>query len=275
MSSARVITSDLPPPPPDAQAGARPTHCALSPVHVDARALAGACVVIIDALRASVTVSRALAAGAQRVEPVLTVEQALARAAALRAQGQRVVVGGERGGVRPEGFDLGNSPSDYTPARVGGVVVVFSSTNGTGTLLHARGAARVLVGSMRCADRCAQLLAHDERPVWVLCAGTREEASMEDALVAGAIVEGLLARGRTLASDDTGRLCARLWRGARGYGWDQPGGVLEVFTQSRGGRNLTRLGAPISHDVAFCAQVDVPGEPVGEFDDAAGCIRPV
>jgi 2-phosphosulfolactate phosphatase len=41
------------------------------------------------------------------------------------------VLGGERGGLKISGFHLGNSPSEYTPERVGGKSVVFTTTNGT------------------------------------------------------------------------------------------------------------------------------------------------
>ena len=41
------------------------------------------------------------------------------------------VLGGERGGLPIPGFDLGNSPAEYTRERVGGKTVVFTTTNGT------------------------------------------------------------------------------------------------------------------------------------------------
>jgi hypothetical protein len=42
-----------------------------------------------------------------------------ARAAAAKDR-KNVVLGGERHGKRIDGFDLGNSPSEYTPQSVGG-----------------------------------------------------------------------------------------------------------------------------------------------------------
>ena len=58
-----------------------------------------------------------------------------------------VVLGGERGGDLIAGFDLGNSPIEYTPDQVFGRTVLFTTTNGTRALLHARIAQRVLVGA--------------------------------------------------------------------------------------------------------------------------------
>ncbi len=78
--------------------------------------LAGSTVVVIDLLRAISTICQALAAGATEVVPFLEVEDAVAAAADDRA---KVILGGERGGQRIDGFDLGNSPSEYTPGHGG------------------------------------------------------------------------------------------------------------------------------------------------------------
>ena len=47
--------------------------------------------------------------------------------------GSDVVLAGERGGEALAGFDLGNSPAEFTAERVGGRTVVLTTTNGTGT----------------------------------------------------------------------------------------------------------------------------------------------
>jgi 2-phosphosulfolactate phosphatase len=70
--------------------------------------LAGSTCVVIDVLRATTTIAHALAAGAREVLPCLTVDEARQKAAGF-ASGE-VVLGGERGGVRIDGFDFGNSP---------------------------------------------------------------------------------------------------------------------------------------------------------------------
>ena len=48
------------------------------------------------------------------------------------------LLGGERGGVRIDGFDLDNSPAGYTAERVAGKTVVFTTTNGTAALLRSQ-----------------------------------------------------------------------------------------------------------------------------------------
>src|SRR5687768_3032349 len=106
--------------------------------------LAGGVVVVIDVLRASTTITYALAAGARELIPCLEIDDA--RAAATKLPPAQVVLGGERQGLPIAGFDLGNSPRDYTPERVGGKTVVFTTTNGTKAMLQCRQAARVLIG---------------------------------------------------------------------------------------------------------------------------------
>src|SRR3990167_11479727 len=89
--------------------------------------LAGWTAVVIDVLRASTTILYALEAGAAEVIPCLEIEDALKIAGSMpRSQ---VVLGGERGGLPIDGFDLGNSPLEYDPSAVSGKTIVFTTTN--------------------------------------------------------------------------------------------------------------------------------------------------
>ena len=98
-----------------------------------------AAVLFIDVLRATTTITAALAAGAEQVIPVMEPGQAIGMKRLLEdADPQKrgnIVLGGERKGVRIEGFDLGNSPSSYTPETVRGKTLLFSTTNGTRAIL--------------------------------------------------------------------------------------------------------------------------------------------
>src|SRR5438132_9688378 len=115
------------------------------PTLMDPDELRDGTAVVIDVLRASTTICHALAAGAREVIPCLEVEEA--RRVAADNSGSRPMLGGEREGVRIEGFDLGNSPGEYRPDTVGGRTVVFTTTNGTRAMLGCRSARRVLIGS--------------------------------------------------------------------------------------------------------------------------------
>ena len=126
--------------------------------------LAGVTVLVIDVLRASTTIVTALAAGERRGEPLA-------------------------------GFDLGNSPLECGPERVGGRTVFFTTSNGTRALLAARGAAAVGVAALVNAGAAAAWAAAEGRDVVVLCAGERGRPSLEDDVCAGLLVERLTAAG--------------------------------------------------------------------------------
>lgn len=234
-----------------------PIFVHLLPAHVEPEAFAGGTVVIIDQLRASTTICAALAAGATRVVTVLEPEHAAEIKA--KAAPNAVVTGGERGGLLIPGFDLDNSPRAYTPERVDGKIIAFTTTNGTRAVEHAARAERIVIGCLGNLSALAEELRGDARPVHVLCAGTRGRITLEDVLCAGAMTDRLSsgAAGRPLnqpdarEDDDSALLARELWRSRGG----SEVGILTAMRESRGGRNLARIG--LHEDVEFCARIDV------------------
>ena len=262
--------------------------------------LAGGVSVVIDVLRATTTITAALAAGAREVIPCLEVDDAR-REAAILPPGQ-AVLGGERGGLKIDGFDLGNSPSDYTPARVGHKSLVFTTTNGTRAMLHARAADEIwlaaLVNLSAVVGRCAE-----RKRIDLLCAGTGGKITREDVLLAGAIVARLTApasdrhrsaavpdntvpddtvpRGTvtslTVPSDltlnDQAAIARAAWLLAvAGLGQQPPMELLRrELRQTQGGRNLAALG--LEADLADAAAIDCYSI-VPRFDPRSGRITP-
>ena len=167
--------------------------------------LRGGVAVVIDLLRASTTIVHAIAAGARSVVPCLTVEDA--RSAAANLSSSDVVLGGERHGQSIEGFDLDNSPLRYTPEVVGGKTVVFTTTNGTRALLRCAEADRVFVGALTNLNAVVELLGGLDRPVHLVCAGTRGKITAEDVLCAGAMATAFIAAtGMGRLDDDQARI---------------------------------------------------------------------
>ncbi len=235
------------------------------PSLVPAETLAGSAVVVIDLLRASTSICWALASGARDVRPFAEVEDLLRAANELgRAN---VLLGGERGGVRIEGFDLGNSPAEYTPDRVAGKSVLITTTNGTRALWHARLAKRIVIG---CANNRAAVAAalREEAEVHILCAGTDGEPSAEDELAAGAIADLL-----TQPSLDAPAEVAR-WRelvaAAEAADRTPSEQFARALAEIKHGQTLVRLG--FGDDLPRCAALDVL-EVVPEFDPTTGRIE--
>src|SRR5262245_35106817 len=155
----------------------------LVPELAPAAALAGGVAVVIDVLRASTTIVHALAAGCTMVRPCLEVDEARALANGLPAG--KVLLAGERGGRPLDGFDLGNSPQEFTGKACRGTTIVLTTTNGTRTLSRAAAAERVLVAAFVNYSAVCEQLRQDARPIHVICAGTDGEISLEDTLLAG------------------------------------------------------------------------------------------
>jgi 2-phosphosulfolactate phosphatase len=208
--------------------------------------LAGVTAVAIDVVRASTTIVAALAGGARAVLPVATPDEA-------RVLGRRdglgpMLIGGERGGAPPPGFDHGNSPAEYTPDRVRGRTVVFTTTNGTRALLALAGAHRVAVGGFVNAAAVVSWVEAERGNVLLVCAGERGRFCLEDAVCAGLLVSRLAGEGGALT--DAARAARALWdRYARDLGamladaaWAQA-----LVGQGRGG------------DLPLCVALDVHG----------------
>jgi 2-phosphosulfolactate phosphatase len=219
-------------------------------------ALAGGTVIVIDVLRASTTIVEALAAGAREVIPCLEVDEARRIAAELPPE--EVRLGGERGGLPIEGFDLGNSPAEYTSAAVGGRTVVFTTTNGTRTMMQCREAARVLVGAF--VNRAAIFRAiTGSDAIHLLCAGTRGEITREDVLFAGSLIFELVERlpaGYEL--NDQAVIALDAWQAAvASLGLENKpahAGLAELLKETRGGRNLKAIG--LDADIEHASAVD-------------------
>jgi 2-phosphosulfolactate phosphatase len=202
-----------------------------------AEALAAPVGVVVDVLRATSTISQALAAGYRRVLCCAEVDEARALA------GDGVVLGGERRAVRIPGFDFGNSPAEFA-GEPAGETLVLTTTNGTRLLLAAASRCReVLVGSLlnlSAVVEAARATGSDE--VGVMCAGVAGEFVLDDAYVAGRIAEEL--RGN--ASDS----CEAAVRLARTFATAE-----EALAASKSAANLRRAG--LESDVAWCSRESV------------------
>jgi 2-phosphosulfolactate phosphatase len=195
--------------------------------------------IVIDVIRATSTICQALAAGYERVFCAAEVDEARA----LRESLGEGVLGGERHAVTIPGFDLGNSPREYLEPAAS--TLVLSTTNGTRAVVAAaRRCTRVYVASLlNLAAVVAAAREHGD-DVLVVCAGVQGALALDDAFVAGRIVE-LLRWERTDAAEAAARLVTT---------W---GGPEEALRASRSGRNLVENAPHLEDDIPFCAQESV------------------
>jgi 2-phosphosulfolactate phosphatase len=194
--------------------------------------------IVVDVLRATSTITQALAAGYRRVLCCTEVEEA--RAVAGSEGG--AVLGGERNAVRIPGFDFGNSPREFVaPAAE---TLVLTTTNGTRLLLAAAERCElVLVGSLlNLAAVTGAAKAQGVPDVAILCAGVEGELAMDDAYCAGRIA--LELGGEPADSAAAAIRLARSFTSAE-----------EGLSASQSARNLQASG--LADDIAYCAQESV------------------
>jgi len=212
----------------------------------------GRVVVVIDVLRASTTIAVALHNGARTVIPFESAEECITRSKSFE-RGQ-FKLAGERKNLTIPGFDLGNSPREFTREAIEGKTILFTTTNGTAALIAAQAAREVLVGSfvnftaVAAMMRAAARARHD---VAIIAAGSERHFSLEDAVCAGRYVR-TIRRGLTgIGLNDGAQAALQL---EKRYGQD----LTRLFEEATHGHALAEAG--FAEDLTICAQLD--GYPV-------------
>ncbi len=225
-------------------------HAHFLPELVDDGQLTDQSVVVIDVLRATTTIAHALAAGAKQVVPCLEV----AEARELHSQlGEEAVLGGERGGQKIEGFDFGNSPTEYTSATIAGKTLLFTTTNGTRAMKTAAAASKVLLAGFVNLSAVCDRLSGDHQ-VEIVCAGTNRQITREDVLLAGAITHQLTQATPLAKLNDQATIAVESWNRFAYELSEHKVPLHESLRNSFGARNLIEIG--LERDIEIAAQLD-------------------
>lgn len=212
---------------------------------VEGADLSGATVVVIDVMRATTCMVRALASGARGIYPTDSTEEAVKL---LQSIGRDdTLLCGERRGVKIEGYNLGNSPSEFTPEAVKGKRLIMNTTNGTRGFAAAEGADAVFAAAFQNLGAITVAVAKVER-LMIVCAGRSGAFAIEDALCAGHLVRRLRAAGTDPLDLDDGARAAEALADAFPLS-------VEFLEGTEAGRDLADLG--FGDDVAECARQDV------------------
>lgn len=230
--------------------------------------VAGQVVVVFDVLRATTTMTSALAAGVKELLLYATLDDA--RAGYRTSPPGTAVLAGETQCLKPDDFDFGNSPGQWGSACAG-KVVHMATTNGTKAILSAYQwaaekegrplavLAGALVNRTAVAQACASKLpTFAGGGVTLLCAGTDGAVSFEDMLGCGAVLEATVGLGVLGKVNDAALLAMGAWSWAlAGIVRAKEGEVAypSGFRLARGASNV--IGAGLAPDVAFAARPDV------------------
>lgn len=206
-------------------------------------ARAGAVLVIVDAFRASTTISLLVSRGV-RVLPVASIKEAAASRADFRI--------GERGSAKVAGFDFGNSPTEISASNLSsGSTAAMSTTNGTRVIEAGLDAAAIYTGAFVNAGHLASNIyaGFPGSEVVVVGCGWEGRRASEDESAAGAIIHRLALLGSEL--DPRARRMEELYL-------SRP---LANLKANSAARRLLRLGH--AQDVEFCIRQDaLPAAPV-------------
>jgi 2-phosphosulfolactate phosphatase len=217
------------------------------PAELSRLKLAGSTVVVFDVLRATTTITAALAAGVSEIHVYGSTEAARSAAASVDT-GNDILLCGEEQCLPPAGFDLGNSPGAFDAIRHRGRSVCMSTTNGTRAILSARNAGRILAGALVYALAVANAVKKIGADVILLCAGTNGAIAAEDVIGAGAVLHALRPLANVRPQSDACWMSEDLFVAHRS---DLPG----ALRTTRGGQNV--IAAGLEADVDFAARLDV------------------
>lgn len=197
-------------------------------------------VVVVDVFRATSCMTTGFAFGVDKIIPVATLDEC------RQYQQQGYLTAAERDGLKPEGFELDNSPFSYMHQWMAGTTIVVTTTNGTLAITKSRHAVKVMVGSFLNLGALAGYLKSQQYDVLVLCAGWKGNPNLEDTLFAGALVERL--REDFMVLEDAALMSLRLYQEGKND-------LLSFVSNSSHVRRLQRLG--IQKDIAYCLQHDL------------------
>ncbi len=202
--------------------------------------------VVIDVLRASTSIVTALMNGANAVIPVADMGEA--SKIAMNVNSEKYLLCGEKDGVKIDGYDLGNSPLEYTRKVVEGKKLIFNTTNGTKAIKKTFGSSNVCVASFLNVSAIVEYLKSQNKEIILVCAGWKGRLAFEDILLAGNIIHKLSGGNIPDKSRDGVRVAFSLFEA---YGDDLYSAILKTNHAER----LKLLSDP--DDIEYCCQTDI------------------
>ena len=168
-----------------------------------------AIVVIVDILRATSAIVTAFMNGVKSIIPVATLEEA------MDYKKKGFLVAAERDGIVRDFADFGNSPYNFRREIIGGKDIVYSTTNGTLSIMMAKESHRVLIGSYLNLQALVDYINHEDHDLVILCAGWKNKFNLEDTLFAGVLAEEVLKNNRFTTNCDSTYASMDLWNLAK------------------------------------------------------------
>jgi 2-phosphosulfolactate phosphatase len=210
-------------------------------------------VVVVDVLRASSTILTALVNGAKEVIPA---ESSSVAARISKGSGNSLLCG-ERNGKVIEGFNLGNSPFEYTAEAVKGKTLIFSTTNGTVSITKSRFAKNCIIAGFLNMKAVVDFLEELNEDFIIVCSGKLNDFCVEDMAAAGMIISELFERKgkNNFILLDSGYVSYKMAKSIL-YKSGKPdvSKIQSIYKKSEHGQYLISLG--FENDLGYCAQLN-------------------
>lgn len=208
--------------------------------------------IALDIIRATSTIVTFLAEGGKSILVTNSIELATRE----KVKDPSVILIGERGGIKIDGFDFDNSPVSIGrhDVQMQGARAVMTTTNGTNLIIKLQNTTtRILIGSLLNLSSVVQEtfdIAQKEQfeGIGVACAGKEGRLVADDFYCAGLVVSRLLTLSNTKMELDDAAKVSLSWAKVT----DDP---LDALMQSESGRNILKYGKDA--DIKFCSQIDL------------------
>lgn len=208
---------------------------ALFDLHKDIESI----VVVTDIFRATSSICTAFENGVNQLIPVSSADEART----YKEKGYTVAA--ERNAIVLPFADFGNSPSQFSRQNVEGRDVVYTTTNGTKTIMMAKECHAVVVGAFVNLPALNNWLQKQNRNILIVCSGWKNKCNIEDTVFAGAVVDYLLNNNYTTTCDSA-KMAQMLWLQAK----DNLAAFLKQAAQDE---RLTKKG--LADSIPWCTAI--------------------
>ncbi|MDL2248947.1 2-phosphosulfolactate phosphatase [Tyzzerella sp. OttesenSCG-928-J15] len=201
--------------------------------------------VAIDVLRATSVITTAISNGAAKIKAFMEIGEAFEYR--KNNPGENILLCGERNRILIDGFDLSNSPLEYTPAVVSGKTLAITTTNGTKAIEYAKNAAALYIASFLNLSAVAETVEKSSRKLALVCAGTEGRFSLDDFVCAGKLIS--LISEKTACSLDDGAYLAREYYSSKKEN------IKELIQESASYKGVIKAG--FEKDLEYCLKESV------------------
>lgn len=215
-----------------------------SNLNCDELDFSGKTTVVIDVLRASTVIAAAIKNGAREIIPVNSIDFAMKISG--NSPDRLTLLAGERNTKIIDGFNLGNSPLEYSEEVVKGKSIVYFTSNGTKAIVKSKYSNKVLVAAFVNISAVSNALKNEEA-VQILCSGSNGAFCLEDAVCAGMMIDKLSGLVNQTELSDSANSSKILYEKFKDN-------IYNMLANSDHGKLLIKNG--FENDIKFCSLVD-------------------